>query len=187
MEELTDKELGALIERVRAGNDESFSQLVDRYMPLINALIVSMKPRSVEYEEAFSEACISLHRAAKSYNLSQKDVTFGLFARICISRRLRAYFLQNREEYESLDESSAVLESGCEVEDELIAEESFRSLMSGIRALLSEYEYTVLLYHMQGYKASQIAELMGRSVKSVENAKMRVFRRLREHKELFSE
>ena len=187
MEERVECGIRALIEGVRLGDDDAFAKLVEQYMPLINALISALKPRAVEYDEAFSEACFSLHRAAKSFHLEQSEVTFGLFARICMSRHLKACFSESAGECESLDEESATLDLGCEIENELIAEESFRLLMRGIRSILSEYEYSVLLYHMRGYKASQIAELLGRSAKSVENAKMRVFRRLREHKELFSE
>ena len=80
MEERVECGIRALIEGVRLGDDDAFAKLVEQYMPLINALISALKPRAVEYDEAFSEACFSLHRAAKSFHLEQSEVTFGLFA-----------------------------------------------------------------------------------------------------------
>ena len=47
------------------------------------------------------------------------------------------------------------------------------------RYLLSDYEYSVLLLHIQGYKTAAIAKVLGRTAKSVDNAKSRLFRHLR--------
>jgi DNA-directed RNA polymerase specialized sigma24 family protein len=61
-----------------------------------------------------------------------------------------------------------------------VARERLGALFLYARQVLSDYEYSVLLYHIQGYKTSAIAERLGKSSKSVDNAKARVFRRLRQ-------
>ena len=185
MGKLAPVDIEKIILEVRSGSDEAFSRLVDCYMPMIGAVVSPFLSHGVEYDEAFSEACFSLHRAAKAFRLDQKEVTFGLFARICIKRHLSSYFAASRESVEPLTEDS--LSAECKVEEELIAKERYDALMSGVRAILSEYEYSVLLYHMRGYTTAQISSMLSRDAKSVDNAKNRIFRRLREHKELFSD
>ena len=57
--------------------------------------------------------------------------------------------------------------------------EAIDSLLNSARKLLSDYEYRVLILHIQGYKTAAIAKMLSRSAKSIDNAKSRLFRRLR--------
>ena len=66
------------------------------------------------------------------------------------------------------------------VETSLVERERFDHILSSAKLLLSDYEYRVLLLHIQGYKTTSIASILGRSAKSVDNAKSRLFRRLRQ-------
>ena len=65
------------------------------------------------------------------------------------------------------------------IECGIVARETFDRLMSSARSFLSDYEYRVLVLHIQGYKTSAIAKMLDRSPKSVDNAKYRIFGRLR--------
>ena len=65
-------------------------------------------------------------------------------------------------------------------EGRLVERETFDSIISGAKKVLSDYEFRVLLLHIQGYKTSAIAGMLNRTPKSVDNAKSRLFRRLRE-------
>ena len=64
-------------------------------------------------------------------------------------------------------------------EGELVKRETVDRILSSAKDLLSEYEYRVLLLHIQGYKTAAIADMLSRSAKSVDNAKARLFKRLR--------
>lgn len=168
-----------LIMRCRERDDEAFDELVRRYSPLMHSVVNSFGPCSYEREELFSEACVALHSAAQRFDLSQTEVTFGLFARICIRNRLLD--LIRTEGERAVSDSN--IEQIC-YEDGVVKRledrEIFNRLLSSARALLSDYEYRVLLLHIQGYKTSTIASMLSRSAKSVDNAKFRIFRRLRE-------
>ena len=61
----------------------------------------------------------------------------------------------------------------------IISRETADKLISAAHEILSDYEYKVLMLHSQGYKTAQIASALGRDAKSVDNAKNRIFRRLR--------
>lgn len=170
-----------LITRACAGDDDAFSELVEIYQPLLSRLTSSAVSSALTYDEAFSEACFAFHRAVKSFKVEQSDVTFGLYARICVKRHLQSVVASlKREEAEPLDAELAGSDDGMAL---LLERERVESLMSFLKADLSEYEYEVLLYHIQGYTTAQIAKLLSRSPKSVDNAKSRVFRRARERGE----
>jgi RNA polymerase sporulation-specific sigma factor len=145
----------------------------------MNKEVGDISANGISFDELFSEACIALHSAALKYDTEQSTVTFGLYAKICIRHRL----------LDLVSASSSVTESDIDVDsitvtpslDSRLADaERFELLMQKSKGILSDYEYKVLILHVQGYKTSQIAEALGREPKSVDNAKNRIFKRLRE-------
>ena len=77
-----------LILLCREHNDEAFDEIVRRYTPMMRKVILSFDQTSYEFSELLSEACVALHTAAQRYDTKQDEVTFGLFARICIRNRI---------------------------------------------------------------------------------------------------
>ncbi len=176
---LKDLSVDELIKMCRAHDDDAFSELLSRYTPMINREVASFFGGSLLYNELFSEASAALHTAAMRYDFSKSEVTFGLYARICVHNRLvdlarSAERLPRCEEYGDEDEPSTDTP-----ESELIMRESVERLMDSARAALSDYEYRVLVLYMQGYKTAEISERLKKSPKSVDNAKSRIFTRLR--------
>jgi DNA-directed RNA polymerase specialized sigma24 family protein len=55
------------------------------------------------------------------------------------------------------------------------------------RGVLSEYEYEVFMLYIEGYSTAEISEKLGRDFKSVENAKSRMLKHLREESNVFSD
>ena len=168
-----------IIGLVREHDDAAFDELVRRYTPLMRKLIVSIGSTSYEYNELFSEVCVALHSAARKYDLSQSEVTFGLFARICIRNRLVDLQRIAEPDHTVSDLDIEQLTDEDSIDDRLAEREIFDSLLGSCRSLLSDYEYRVLLLHIQGYKTAAIASMLSRTAKSVDNAKARLFKRLR--------
>lgn len=169
-----------LILLCRNRDDEAFDELVQRYTPMIRKVISQFGTSSYEYGELFSEACVALHIAVQRYNLDQCDVTFGLYSRICIRNRIvdLLRLADNDPALSEIDIEQMVDEQS--VEDKLEDREIFDRIIDSAKNLLSNYEYQVLMLHIQGYKTSDIAERLSRSAKSVDNAKSRLFKRLRD-------
>ena len=172
-------EVDELIKKCRAHDDDAFAELLSRYTPMINREVAAFVGDRLSHDELFSEASAALHSAAMRYDLLQSGVTFGLFARICVHNRLVDLTrMANRhpicEEYgdDTADEESP--------ESELVLRDTAMRLMDSARAMLSDYEYRVLILYMQGYRTSEIAKRLGRTAKSVDNAKSRIFTRLRQ-------
>ena len=173
-------DLQTLIGRCREHDDGAFAELVNRYTPMLNKVVSSFVDGSVTSDELFAEACIGLHQAARKFDLVQTGVTFGLYARICVYNRV-VDFMRNESTSRLLVEldAEAVAAESEELHGILTRDMEDR-LFARARDILSEYEYKVLILHSQGYKTAHIAAALGREAKSIDNAKSRIFRRLRE-------
>lgn len=170
----------SLILRCRERDDLAFDELVHRYTPMMRKVILGFGSLPYEYGELFSEACVALHIAAGRYDIDQQEVTFGLYARICIRNRIVDLIRKSEDDRCISDQDVEQMAYESNVERRLEEREIFDNLLHSAKYLLSDYEYRVLLLHIQGYKTAAIASMLSRSAKSVDNAKARLFRRLRE-------
>jgi len=173
-------DINTLILRCRDRDDEAFDELVRRYTPLMRKVITGFDQTAYEYSELFSEACVALHTAAGRFDLEQSEVTFGLYARICIRNRIVDLIRVAESDPDISVRDVEGLSYESNLERRLEEREIFNNLLLSAKDLLSDYEYRVLLLHIQGYKTAAIASMLSRSAKSVDNAKSRLFRRLRE-------
>jgi RNA polymerase sigma factor (sigma-70 family) len=180
-------EVENLIILVRERDDFAFAELVRRYTPMVNKLISGFSSDSVSYDEAFSEACVALHKASLTYKLENTDVTFGLYARICAKRRLSD--LYSAKDSLSIDGELDVekISAGSNVESMLLLKERVRSFISCARDILSDYEYRVFMLYIQGYDTDSMCELLSRDKKSIENAKARMLKILRSESQRFAD
>jgi len=173
-----------LISRIKSGDDrdEAFSELVDRYMPLMQKRVLSYFGGSKDTAEAMQEARIALHSAALSYDGQRSDsVTFGLFAGVCIENRLKSYMRQiaRRSEREELTHEAERISSGFDTESYIATKDLCSRVMSVARSMLSEFEYEVFRLSFEKYTTKDIADKLCRDAKSVDNAKARISKKLR--------
>ena len=168
-----------LLALCRQHNDEAFDELICRYTPMIRKVISRFDGCGAEYSELFSEACVAMHIAAVRFDLEQTEVTFGLFARICVRNRIVDFLRSLENEKNIVDYDIDMMPEGKSVEHSILVREEFEFILGSAKRILSDYEYNVLLLHIQGYKTAAIAKALGRTAKSVDNAKSRLFRRLR--------
>ena len=180
MNEYKEIDLRELILKCRERDDSAFSELLSRYTPMIKKVISDYGVATLDYGELYSEGCVALHLAAASFDLSQTEVTFGLYARICVKRRILDLLRRSSEGVGIVDIDTTDVSSEIEPERAVLERETVDILMRSAASLLSDYEYKVFLLHIQGYKTASIAKMLGHSAKSVDNAKFRLFKRLRE-------
>ena len=186
MQELDKLDVSDLILRVREGSDEAFSELIRRYLPMIKKVSSGFSGGKIRADEAFSEASVAFYKAAMTYDIGRAEVTFGLYARICVYRKLCDLVGKEKgkeEFFSDLDVDSISVQSG--IESDLVTRENMRSALSFAKSLLSEYEYEVFVLHLDGDTTAAIARKLGKDAKSVDNAKARAVKRLRESKAEF--
>ena len=138
MENIEFSELKGLILRCKANDDDAFSQLVSLYTPMINSTISKL---SLEGDVYFSEACIALYKAVVSYDVEQVDVTFGLYASICVKHRLIDVARKDERYAKALsdvDVENIAVSDG--IVSRLLKIEESESVRAQARELLSDYE-----------------------------------------------
>lgn len=196
-----------LISKVKAGDQQSFRELLDQYKPLMSALVGHYEGlvSSEDIEDMRVEALVGLHKAALGYDEDQDGVEFGLYAKICIKNHLatvyRSYLRHAKLKIIQLDQysdDSDNSEQFISVEDDpmkrAIERESFEILQKRIRDTLSDYENRVWWMYMAGMSAKEIAAELEKipsarkqkdqvspekAERSVENALYRIRKKLR--------
>ena len=167
-----------LIERTRAGDAAAFEQLAERYDPLILSMTAKMRAvsdGSLDAEDLRQEALLALYTAAMNYR-EQDEVTFGLYAKICVRNRLISLIRRHREP--SVGEMTRQ-EERTDPEKSCIERESWLETQQRIREVLSEFEQKVLALYLRNKSYEAIAASLGVSEKSVDNAIYRLKAKLK--------
>ena len=121
---------------------------------------------------------------------ADKETSFRTFASLCIDRQLySAVQNSNRQKHQPLnsyvslsDENESDHLEGAWSEDPealIIDQESTRTLEREITKVLSPMENKVLDYYLRGYGYVKIAEIMGKTPKSIDNALQRIRGKIR--------
>ena len=177
------------VRRVREGDQEAFSQLLEQYRPLIQSQLLSFSgegQNGADLEDLRQEALMAFYHAILAYDLEQREVEFGLYAKICISNALISHRrIQKRREAEQLTETlniESFLKEAEVCEDpvaRVLEQEREQVLYAVIRKNLSDFEYRVWQLYMSGRTAAEIGRVVGKDEKSVSNAIYRIRKKLR--------
>lgn len=185
-EQCSDEEL---IIRLRQGETEISDYLMEKYKEFVRKKARAMFLVGGETDDLIQEGMIGLFKAIQNYQ-QDKDTTFRTFAGLCIDRQLcSAVQSSNRHKHQPLnmyvslsdEEESDALEGAWSENPEalIIDQESTRNLEHEIVKVLSPMENKVLDYYLRGYGYVKIAEIMGKSPKSIDNALQRIRGKIR--------
>lgn len=190
------EEVIRLVEKIKSGDKTAFGILAGKYKPLLNRMgdkyygLIAAQDRGSDEEDFRQEATIALYNAAVSYRNGVTDnikknadgeVTFGLYAKICIRNRLISVLRKMSGKYSdaAADMADDISEIELGPEDKYIEEEKYVELLGRIKKGLTEYEKSVFGLYAQGYAYSAIAAILKRSEKSVGNAIYRIKTKLK--------
>lgn len=183
-----------LIIRLREGEQEVMDYLMDKYKNLVRDKAKSMYILGGDTEDLIQEGMIGLIKAVRDFDVTQKT-SFSSFAELCVSRQMySAIEASNRKKhlplnsYISLYEDSEqegegrslplidTIESSKENDPEVLyfGKEYTEAFAEQLKELLSPLENHVLYLHLMGTDYRTIAELLGKSPKSVDNALQRI-------------
>ena len=167
----------------RSGRVGAFDNLCRRYEPLMQSSERSFLQTHPDFDaaEVRQEITLAVYAAAQSYDLSAQDVTFGLYARVCI--RNRPYWLA-RHTARSCDRlTDSVTEDipSAEPDPEQCAmdAESYRDLVERIRSELTGLESRVLTLSLEGFTRSEISVALRLTQKQVDNARYRIRKKVK--------
>ena len=179
VENLSDE---AIISLVVNGDFEPVGILIKRYYPTILYHINQLCPAEL-HEDAIQEATLALYSAIKGFD-SQKS-TFSTFAGVCIKRAILSFLkTQNRKKNIPSELLSSI--DDIEIADSNSPEKIFfdrndyKALTDNIKLELSPMEYKVLQLYISGYRYSVIADKLQLTEKSVNNAMLRIRKKLKQ-------
>lgn len=179
-----------LIVQLRDGDHAITDYIMEKYKNLVRSKAQSMYILGADREDLIQEGMIGLFKAVQSYQ-PDKDASFRTFAGMCIDRQLySAIQNSNRQKHMPLNSYISLSEEPEETdelegswwenpENIIIDQESTRSLEQEIHRALSPMENRVLEYYLKGYGYIQIAKIMGKTPKSIDNALQRIRGKIR--------
>ena len=190
-EEYTDEEL---VDRLHQGENEIMEYILEKYKPLVRKQTNALFLIGGENEDLIQEGMIGLFKAIRDYD-DTKEATFFYFAQLCIKRQLAsALEASNRKKHIPLnnyvsfssDENDngtaleATISQGVESPEQMVLEqEKVIEFKEQIRAKLSKMEKEVLNLYLEGYNYTQIAKIMEKTPKSIDNALQRIRQKIR--------
>ncbi len=174
-----------LIQKAQAGSQSDFEELLRRYEPLIDSMTARFCGANAtvqDREDLRQEAVLAFYRALQRFDQDQEAVSFGKFAKNCIRNGLVSYLrsIRRHKNLVLLEDGNSPDEAADANPAELVVEEeSYLALSKQIHNTLSHYENRIWWLYLSGRTAKEIAETMGRSERSVQNAVYRIRRKLR--------
>jgi len=186
----------ALITLLREGDSAAEEELYERYKNVVRAKARTYFLMGGDKEDIIQEGMIGLYKAARDFQ-PERAGAFSAFAELCITRQIiTAIKSATRQKhiplnsYVSLNKPLSSGEPGrtlgdilsaitvSDPEEMLINRERYDAMSRKIEALLSRLERDVLLLYLEGRPYVEIAEILGRSPKAIDNALQRVKRKL---------
>lgn len=190
-----------LIAAVRAGDDGALATLLTRYRAFARAKARSYFLIGADRDDLVQEGMIGLYKAVRDFNPAM-DTSFRAFAELCVTRQIiTAIKTATRHKHGPLNSYVSLAKplSGDEPGREraladvlaasaaqdpaelVISAERIRGLQRHLDAVLSDLEVEVLRLYVEGNSYLQIAGVLDRHVKSIDNALQRVKRKLEGH------
>lgn len=177
--DLQNRDLGDLAALAAGGDEESFSILVKAFQPVIFAMVSSIEVPPAEKDDLSQEGLIGLYKAVRLFDPALSS--FGTFARLCIRSAvldgLKRYRRVSGEECEHLEETVAAA-SSTTPERIVLGKEALDELLRKMEHALSPDEKRIFALRLEGNRVSEIARLLGKDKKSVENALFRARKKL---------
>lgn len=186
----TDEEL---INLQHQGNLEVTDYIMEKYKNLVRKKARAMYLIGGDNDDLIQEGMIGLFKAIRDFD-AEKDVSFYSFAELCISRQiysaieaskrqkhipLNTYISFYAEAPENDEEGLPLLDilqsiTDKNPEDLIIDKENVSMIEYGLESSLSELEKKVFELYAAGISYVEIAEILDKSPKSIDNAIQRI-------------
>ncbi len=193
-ENITDEEL---IKQMQSGDEKAEEELFFRYKDLVMKIARGYYIVGGELEDLIQEGMIGFYRALKAYDTTRKDAKFKTFAITCIKHQIQAAItkanskrnqtLSRAISFQSFNENIDSVEDFLPLNlivsdspaDKIIDKENYENLKILIRKTLSQLEFNVLKFYLQGYSYREMAKILNITEKSIDNCLSRIKSKLR--------
>lgn len=184
MQNQTDEKINTLVESVKNNNAASFLELLGIYSHTIVGLARSFSLPACELEDLCQEGRMALYRAALSYD--GRSAKFSTYAITCMTNAMITFSKKYKADSDvvaygkDVEECGTGAATGSEGLGSSVSSVEIAELLeSNTSGGFSAYEKKVMSLKMTGYKVSEIAKLVGKEPKSVENTLFRARKKLK--------
>lgn len=178
------------------GNSKAVDYLINKYVKLVRSKARPYFLIGADREDIIQEGMIGLFKAIRDYRID-RDSSFRVFAEVCITRQiitaiktatrqkhipLNSYISLNKPLFD--DENDRTLldiideKVSLDPEQMYINREKFECIEEKIYKVLSNLEKKVLKLYLESKSYIEIADKLGKPMKSIDNALQRVKRKL---------
>ena len=186
--ELDDEQL---IELIHDNDADAMEYMLKKHGSIVKKETRAVYIIGAEAEDLAQEGMIGLFKAIRDYEPG-KGAMFSTFATLCIRRQLQtAINNSNRKKHSPLNTYISIYDEvgengmqlfadmedckdGVNPEEVVIKREQMGALASMIKTKLSKYEREVINLYLDGLPYSEIADRLGKSPKSIDNALQRI-------------
>ena len=195
---MTDEEIVSLCHE---GDSDAEEYLLNKYKNFVRSKARSYFLIGADHEDIVQEGMIGLYKSIRDFK-PEKLSSFRAFAELCITRQiitaiktatrqkhipLNSYVSLNKPLYDEESDRTLldVIMEGriADPEEMIINRENLGNIHNRINEVLSSLEQEVLRAYLDGKSYQEIAETLGRHVKSIDNALQRVKRKLEKYLE----
>ena len=170
---------GALVRRIRRGDDSAFHQLVDRHGRRLLGLAMSLLGNAADAEDVVQETLAGAFQGIRGFRGRSSVGTW--LCRILVKRiaRLRRYqSIRRTLSIERVADHVSAVPSGARAETEQA--DIRMDVMAVLARLSKEHRTVVVLRELQGMSYSQIADVLRVPRGTVESRLFRARQRLKE-------
>ena len=186
---LTDEQL---VKMAQEGSETAEEILIEKYKGLAKGKAQIYFIVGADNEDVIQEGMIGLFKAVRSYN-PDRDAAFRTYADLCInSQIITAIKKANRRKHQPLNESLSLNKTVIEDDRETTMENLLRDseennpevltlikevvdcLKAQDSGIFSEFEWKVWSEKLKGRPYTEIASLLNKSPKSIDNALQRI-------------
>ena len=190
-----------IVLKASKGDKIALEYIIKKYKNFVKAKAKSYFLIGADKEDIIQEGMIGLYKAVRDFDASKTN-SFKGFADICITRQiitaiktatrqkhipLNSYISLNKPVYDEESERTLLDIIATSIvtdpEELIISKEELKHIESKMNELLSDLEFQVVEYYLNGKSYQYIADKLKRDVKSIDNALQRVKRKLEKHLE----
>ncbi len=159
------------------GDDAAYAAIAERMTPVIRHCVQGFLSYGLDADDLEQEASLALLAAVRAFR-PDGGASFTTFATTCIRNRLTSIARRiGAQREEPLDEDSA-LDSSDDPARRMLEREAVSHLQSQLRERLTPLEHRVLMARLSDLSYEAIADQLGVSKKTVDNAVQRLRRKM---------
>ena len=174
----------------RAGDESAFRVIASRYYLMLKKYASRFAVNGIDSDDLFQEGLIALHNAAMTYD-ENADAAFRTYAGVCVRNRMISA-VRHHQTMKKRNVDAGSIEDEHEIPsapetdplNAVIMSESLKAFYEFLRNKLSSSESRVLDLYLEGLSYDDIAQRLGITRKSCDNAMQRIRKKLRALKDM---